>query len=155
MVASAGNDGPSCSSVDSPLAIYDDVFSVGAIDEQGELVFFSSLGPVTVDGSGRTKPDIVAPGYDIQSAFPNGTYEYLPGTSMAGPHVTGVVALMWSANPALIGDIDRTEQILAGSAQPYTGPLPSCGDMAAIPNNAVGFGVVDAYASVRSALEQR
>ena len=37
---------------------------------------------------------------------------------MAGPHIVGVVALMWSANPKLIGDIDRTEQILRETAQP-------------------------------------
>jgi subtilisin family serine protease len=155
VVASAGNDGPSCNSVDSPLAIYDEVYSVGAVDEQGELTFFSSRGPVTVDGSGRTKPDIVAPGNNILSAFPNGTYEYLPGTSMAGPHVAGVIALMWSANPALIGDIDRTEQILSATARPYSGVLPNCGDTDTLPNNGVGSGIVDAYASVKSALELR
>ena len=139
VVVSAGNDGPLCSSVNSPLAIYDEVFSVGAVDRQGDLTFFSSRGPVTADGSGRVKPDIVAPGDDILSAFPNGTYEHLPGTSMAGPHVAGAVALMWSANPALIGDIDRTEQILADSAQPYSGLLPDCGDSGKLPNNGVGL----------------
>ena len=43
---------------------------------------------------------------------------------MAGPHLVGVVALMWSANPQLIGDIDRTEQILIQTATPYTGAEP-------------------------------
>jgi subtilisin family serine protease len=42
---------------------------------------------------------------------------------MAGPHVAGVVALMWSANPALIGDIERTEAILRRSAQPFSGKM--------------------------------
>jgi subtilisin family serine protease len=153
IIVSAGNDGPLCNSVDNPLAIYDEVFSVGAVDRQGDLTFFSSRGPVNVDGSGRVKPDIVAPGNDILSAFPNGTYEYLPGTSMAGPHVAGVVALMWSANPALVGDIDRTEQILAESARPYGGLLPNCGDADSLPNNGVGYGILDAYSSVKSALE--
>lgn len=155
MVVSAGNDGPSCGTLDSPPAIYDEVYSVGAVNELGELTFFSSRGPVTSDGSGRTKPDIVAPGDNILSAFPNGTYEYLPGTSMAGPHLTGVVALMWSANPDLIGDIDRTEQILAATARPYGGALSRCGDTETVPNNEVGFGIVDAYSSVKSALELR
>jgi hypothetical protein len=155
VVVSAGNDGPSCGSLADPPAIYDEVFSVGAVDEHGELTFFSSRGPVTSDGSGRIKPDIVAPGDNILSAFPNGTYEYLPGTSMAGPHVTGVVALMWSANPALIGDIDRTEQLLAATAQPYNGSLSDCGEADSLPNNGVGFGIVDAYSAVKSALELR
>jgi subtilisin family serine protease len=78
---------------------------------------------VTIDGSGRTKPDIVAPGVQVWSAFPNSTYSKLDGTSMAGPHITGVVALMWSANPDIIGDIDRTEQILIETATPFSGTL--------------------------------
>ena len=46
----------------APLPLYDSVFSVGAIDQGGDLAVFSSRGPVTADGSGRVKPDIVAPG---------------------------------------------------------------------------------------------
>ena len=91
---------------------------MGAVNRDGVLSEFSSLGPVTVDGSGRAKPDIVAPGERVLSAMPGGTYEYQDGTSMAGPHVAGVVALLWSAKPELIGDIERTERILAETAQP-------------------------------------
>jgi subtilisin family serine protease len=146
------------------------VFAVGAIDGRGALAYFSSTGPVTVDGSGRIKPDIVAPGMDILSSYPGNTYHRADGTSMAGPHVAGVVALMWSANPALIGDIDRTERILTESARMYDGkadytifdalgaPLGLCtcsgaGETGKVPNNAVGYGVVDAYAAVKMALE--
>lgn len=154
VVVSAGNEGTAgCGTVSHPLAIYDEVFSVGAISESGSLADFSSLGPVTVDESGRTKPDIVAPGVDVFSAFPNSTYEYLGGTSMAGPQVAGVIALIWSANPALIGQIDQTEEILIETAQPFTGSLPSCVDQNQTPNNGVGYGVVDAYAAVEMALE--
>lgn len=154
-VVSAGNEGTAgCETVSHPLAIYDEVFSVGAISEEGSLASFSSLGPVTVDGSGRIKPDIVAPGVGILSAFPNSTYQYLEGTSMAGPHVAGVIALIWSANPALIGQIDRTEEILIETAQPFTGSLPPCVDAAQTPNNGVGYGIVDAYAAVDMALDQ-
>jgi subtilisin family serine protease len=152
VVASAGNDGPACETIQHPIALYDEVFSVGAIDQSGNLASFSSLGPVTADGSGRLKPDIVAPGVDVLSSFPNGTYEYLPGTSMAGPHVAGVVALVWSANPALVGDIERTEEILRSTARPYTGTLPSCiTDGPQQPNNGAGYGIVDAYAAVQLA----
>jgi subtilisin family serine protease len=153
VVASAGNEGPACSSVSSPIALYDEVFSVGAIDRRGDLADFSSRGPVTADGSGRIKPDIVAPGVDVLSAFPGGTYSRADGTSMAGPHVAGVVALIWSANPTLRGDIVQTERILIETVQPYRGPLPDCGQTTGTPNNGVGYGIVDAYAAVQRALE--
>jgi subtilisin family serine protease len=145
VVASAGNEGSTCGSVRDPIALYDESFSVGAVDRWGSIASFSSRGPVTADGSNRTKPDIMAPGSDVLSAYPG------------GPHVVGVVALMWSANPALIGDIERTEQIIIETAQPYDyaqhGP-PACGENKTYPNNAVGYGLVDAYAAVERALEE-
>lgn len=152
VVASAGNEGMACSSVSSPLAIYAEAFSVGALDELGNIADFSSRGPVIVDGSGRTKPDLVAPGVDVLSTTPDGTYALASGTSMAGPHVAGVVALVWSANPALIGDIAATEALLRATAQPYRGAdgLSCAGD--APGSNVYGFGVVDAYAAVEAAL---
>lgn len=176
VVASAGNDGPACSTVTDPIAIYDEVFSVGAVDEQNDLASFSSAGPVTVDGSGRTKPDILAPGVQVWSAMPESSYAELSGTSMAGPHVAGVVALIWSANPRLIGDIDRTEQILIETATPFTvastlvgamdgdelaenglpettGTCLAATDTSQQPNNVAGYGLVNAYAAVKRARE--
>ncbi len=157
VVVSAGNSGYSgCGSVEDPPAIYSQVYSVGAVGQDGSVTAFSSLGPVTVDGSNRIKPDILAPGQDILSAYPGGTYEIASGTSMAGPHVAGVVALMWSANPALIGDVERTTQILNQSAQPYSGYFPGCGaDLAMVPNNVAGYGVLDALSAVSLAMEGR
>jgi subtilisin family serine protease len=154
VVASAGNEGPRCGSVSSPIAIYDAAFSVGAIDQAGDIADFSSRGPVTVDSSGRIKPDIVAPGVDVRSALPGSTYGENSGTSMAGPHLAGVVALLWSAQPTLIGDIDKTEQILIETAQPYEG-VPSGCDGSELPGNGSGYGVVDAYAAVRAALGEQ
>lgn len=152
VVVSTGNDGPNCSTVSAPLSLYDSVFSVGAVDRNGDVTEFSSRGPVTADGSNRIKPDIVAPGRDILSALPGGTYGALEGTSMAGPHVAGVVALLWSADPSLIGDIDRTEQILMETAQPYTGDTSiGCFD-GDVPNAAYGYGIVDVYAAVKEVL---
>jgi subtilisin family serine protease len=152
VVVSTGNDGPSCETVASPLSLYDSVFSVGAIDWNGDMASFSSRGPVTVDGSGRIKPDIVAPGVDILSSMPLGTYTSNSGTSMAGPHVVGVVALIWSAQPNLIGDIDATEQLIIDTAQPYTGNTAEGCFTGEIPNNAYGFGVVNVYEAVKKAL---
>jgi subtilisin family serine protease len=152
VVVSAGNDGPQCETIASPLSLYDSVFSVGAIDQFGNIADFSSRGPVIADGSGRTKPDIVAPGVSILSSYPGGTYSEASGTSMAGPHVVGVVALIWSAQPNLIGDIDTTEQLIIDTAQPYTGDQ-SLGCFSGYkPNNAYGYGVVDVYAAVKKAL---
>ena len=151
VVVSTGNDGPSCSTVDAPLSLYDSVFSVGAIDQLGNIADFSSRGPVTADGSGRIKPDIVAPGVDVLSALPDGSYGSNSGTSMAGPHVAGAVALLWSADPTLIGDIDRTEQLLIDSAHPYTGNRNGCFEGES-PNAAFGYGVLDVYEAVKVAL---
>jgi subtilisin family serine protease len=151
VVVSTGNDGPSCNTVNAPPAIYDSVFSVGAVDRSGDIAFFSSRGPVTVDDSERMKPDIVAPGVNILSALPGGTYGALEGTSMAGPHVTGAVALLWSAVPSLIGDVGRTEQILTETAGPYVGEQLGC-FTEGTPNAAYGYGIVDVYAAVKEAL---
>ena len=70
VVVSAGNDGSACSSVLDPAAIYDVVLSVGATDGASTtdaIASFSSRGPVTVDGSGRMKPDVSAPGVSVRS----------------------------------------------------------------------------------------
>jgi subtilisin family serine protease len=144
-VAAAGNSGPACGSVEDPPAPYTDVLTVGAVDSRGAIADFSSRGP-TPDGS--AKPDVVAPGENVLSALPGGGYGRLSGTSMAAPHVAGVVALMWSAEPALVGDLARTRQILLDTAVPV---LPTtvvgCGGIA----NVAGAGRVDAYAAVHAA----
>jgi subtilisin family serine protease len=152
VVVSAGNDGPNCSTVNAPLSLYDSVFSVGAIDQSGDLAFFSSRGPVTADGSGRIKPDIAAPGVDVLSSVPGGGYATESGTSMAGPHVVGAVALLWSADRTLIGDIEPTEQLLIQSADPYTGDTSIGCFQGDLPNAAYGYGILDVYKAVKEAL---
>ncbi|NMB53411.1 MAG: S8 family serine peptidase [Leptolinea sp.] len=156
VVVSTGNSGyGGCSTVKDPPAIYEDVYSVGAIDKSGNMAGFSSIGPVNVDGSGRIKPDITAPGVDIASSYPDSTYEIASGTSMAGPHVAGVVALMWSANPTLIGEIDLTRAILNMNADAYTGVAPACVNKENVPNNVSGYGIVNAYKAVQEAINLR
>jgi len=145
-VVAAGNSGSSCSSVDIPPAIYDAVYSVGSINLFGEISSFSARGPVMVDGSGRLKPDISAPGEDVRSSAAGGGYESASGTSLASPHVAGAVALLWSASPSLIGRIDATEAIFNITAEGWTSD--QCGDPAdAVPNNVYGWGVLDALAA--------
>jgi len=153
VVAANGNDGYyGCESTISPLAIYDEVLSVGALNKEGELAPFSSLGPASVKGEIHIKPDLIAPGVDIFSAMPNNTYSLMSGTSAAAPHVTGIVALMWSANPDLIGNISLTEELLFSTAKKYDGNLPTCLKDNSNPNNAVGFGIVNAFNAVEAAI---
>ena len=89
VVASAGNSGSSCATVQDPPAIYAAAFTVGATDANDTIAGFSSRGPVTVDGSGRLKPDIAAPGSSVRSAIRGGGYGTMSGTSIASPHVAG------------------------------------------------------------------
>ena len=123
VVVSAGNDGPQCATVNTPPAIYAQVLSVGAINAVGDLANFSSTGSVLLDGSGRVKPDVLAPGVDVLSAWPGDAYNTISGTSMAGPHLAGTVALMWAANPALRGNVARTREIIEQTARPFAGNL--------------------------------
>jgi uncharacterized repeat protein (TIGR01451 family) len=149
-IHSAGNEGPSCGSVSTPGAIYDASFTVGATSDSDGIASFSSRGPVFVDGSGRPKPDVTAPGVRIRSSTRGGGYSTLQGTSMAGPHVAGLVALLISANPALAGQVDLLEEIIRDSSVPI-GSTGSCGDTAGqVPNNTFGWGRIDAWAAINA-----
>ncbi len=149
VVVSAGNSGSACATLYSPPGLYDAATSVGATDINDNIAPFSSRGPVTVDGSNRIKPDITAPGVRVRSAWLNGEYGVASGTSMAAPHVAGSVALLWSARPDLLADIDRTENLLFSSALPLTS-VESCGSTpgTTIPNNTYGWGRLDIKAAV-------
>src|ERR1041385_4404389 len=154
--ASAGNDGSACSTVSDPPAYYEASFSTGAIDISNTLAGFSSRGPVTRDGSNRLKPNISAPGVNVRSSYytSDTTYANLSGTSMAGPHVVGTVALLWSARPQLVRDIATTKMVLENTANPnvIVNPVQTCGGIPSttIPNNSFGYGRVDALAAVNS-----
>jgi serine protease AprX len=148
--ASAGNSGPNCSTVSDPPAIYSSAFSTGAVDSSNTLAGFSSRGPVTADGSNRMKPEIVAPGVNVRSSVRSSdtAYSSFSGTSMAGPHVVGVVALLWSARPDLVRNIAATKQLLTNTANPAVGGGGTgCGGSTLVPNNNFGSGLVDALAA--------
>ncbi|NOZ79616.1 MAG: S8 family serine peptidase [Acidobacteria bacterium] len=145
-VVSAGNDGPSCGTVGDPPALYDAAYSVGATTASDTLASFSSRGPASNNQGNPNlmKPDIVAPGSNVRSALPGGGYGTMSGTSMAGPHVAGAVALIWSAKPDLKNDLAATENLLDNSASRLTSVVESCGgDYANGPNNSWGYGLVD------------
>ena len=154
IVVAAGNSGSSCATVVDPPAIYADAFTIGATDNSDVIAPFSSRGPVTVDGSNRLKPDVVAPGVGVRSAVPGGAYGSKSGTSMATPNAVGVAALVMSANPALRGQPEQVEAILRETAVPLTSAT-SCGGMpgSQVPNPIYGHGRLDALAAVQRALQ--
>jgi subtilisin family serine protease len=150
--ASAGNSGPGCSTVSDPPAIYSAAFSTGAIDISNTLAGFSSRGPSTYYTPALLKPNISAPGVNVSSSLRTSDSSFGPmsGTSMAGPHVVGVVALLWSARPTLVRNIAATKALLQNSAnQAVTVTAQPCGGIPStqIPNNSFGYGRVDALAA--------
>ena len=153
VVVSAGNDGSSCSTIhDGPAFHTDLVLSVGANDHRNDTIAsFSSRGPSTFDN--KVGPDVTAPGVNVRSAVRSGGYaEYgWSGTSMAGPHVAGLVALLWSAKPELVGNIDATEEAIKRTATPKTS-TQTCGGVAgtARPNNTFGHGIANAYDVIKN-----
>jgi serine protease AprX len=145
----AGNEGPGADTL-NPYSASPCVISVAAGDKSGLLADFSSRG---VPGDVLHRPDITAPGVDIVAAraatgavtppyegdLQYGTrYSSISGTSMATPHMSGVVALMLEVNPGL--NLDSVLKTLTGTATP-------------MPNAAweVGAGYVNAFSAVQEA----
>jgi subtilisin family serine protease len=147
-VFAAGNTGPGAGTVGSPAG-YPEALAVGAHGESGGLASFSSQGPVVwrdLDGTGPaagtvlTKPDVAAPGVNITSSVDSG-YLSFSGTSMASPHVAGLVALLAQADPEVRGaraaDVVRAAAVDAGASGP---------------DSRYGAGRVDAVRAVQSVL---
>lgn len=155
-VHSAGNDGPGCGTATTPAAHFEESFSVGSVNGMDLASPFSSRGPALVDGEQVRKPNVAAPGHYIRSASQMESYSVLSGTSMAAPHVAGVIALLISAEPALAGQVDQIEQILTATAAPLTTSQGCGGDTPdAVPNNVYGHGRVDALAAVSNVLPKK
>jgi subtilisin family serine protease len=144
---SAGNEGSSGLRRPGDRA-YDDYRSmaVAAVDPYNgnAIASFSSRGPTncTISGASAIKPEIAAPGVSTRSCVPSGGYSVYNGTSMASPHVNGVLALMMDANPDLTGQ--QAKQIIYDTAIDLGSPGK---------DNDYGYGMVDAVACVEAALE--
>jgi subtilisin family serine protease len=150
---SAGNSGPTQSTIIVPAdraSTPTRNFSIGAVNATDShwpysVAMFSSRGPsiCTPDGQMAIKPEVVAPGVNVYSSVPGGGYAGgWSGTSMAGPHVAGVVALIRQANPDI--DPDTVKEILMETAR-----RP---ESLGAEDNANGWGFVDAYAAVSRAM---
>ena len=138
VVFSAGNDGPGAGTTDSPASL-PEAFAVGATDLDDHVASFSGRGP---SPWGEVRPHVVAPGVNVRSSLPGGAYGTQDGTSMAAPHVAGVVALLRSVSPTL--GIDRATFIITSTAVPLG---------ASVPNNDSGWGRVDAFAAVATLVQ--
>src|SRR5207244_4222998 len=148
MGAGAGNDGPYCSTVMYPPAIYEASYTVGALNTGTDTIAgFSSRGPVTIDGSNRIKPDITAPGTGTRSSYntSDNAYAVLSGTSMATPHIAGAMALLWCSEPQLRHSISSSRTAMDDGAHFLA--YKDCGTPGP-PNNTSGWGRVDILAAV-------
>jgi len=111
-VAAAGNDG---NDSDNPAAAFfpaafdlENIISVAAVDNDEALAGISNFGATSVD--------LGAPGINVYSTSLGTSYVFLDGTSMAAPHVAGVVALVWSREPTLTWQ--EVRQRVLDSARP-------------------------------------
>ncbi|MCB0663220.1 MAG: S8 family serine peptidase, partial [Saprospiraceae bacterium] len=151
IIFSAGNSGPGDSTLTPPHNInYDlvNLFSVGALNGNSPalpIASFSSRGPSRCGGTGslEIKPEVSAPGQNVRSAYPDGEYNYLSGTSMASPHVAGAILLLRQAFPDVLGrDI---KMALYMSARDLGEP----GE-----DNTYGMGIIDLLAAFNWLVDQ-
>lgn len=126
-------------SVASP-ANYPESFATGATDINDDLAGFSLRGPSPYD---EIKPDISAPGVNIRSSIPGNGYGGNSGTSMSGPAVSAVAALLRQADASIT--VDEMEEILLTTATPKTDA-----EYPETPNHGYGYGLVNAYDAISS-----
>ncbi|MDO8683681.1 MAG: S8 family peptidase [Armatimonadota bacterium] len=128
-VVAAGNNGGGYGSgtgaVDYPGA-YPEVIAVSAIDSSNRFAVFSSAGPAV---------DLAAPGVNVLSTYIKSGYATMSGTSMATPHVTGVVALRLASHPG--ESPDQVKAVLQSTAVDL-----------GLSTDQQGAGLVNAYAAV-------
>ncbi len=144
---SAGNAGSSCNTLGSP-GDYQESFGTAAHDITRTIAYFSSRGPSAFSGP-RVKPNLSAPGVNVRSAWNDGSYNAISGTSMASPHTAGAVALLWSAVPSLIGQISSTFDALELYTD-KTAPAGNCGGPGGgtLPNYTYGNGYLNILTAV-------
>jgi len=131
---SMGNGGPSAGTISAPADAFG-ILAIGAVYSSGTITSFSSRGP-TFDG--RIKPEVCAMGSSTYAASSNGDADYnggFNGTSAACPLAAGAVCLLIQAHPTWPPSLIR-QAIMATASN------------AATPNNAYGWGIVNADAAL-------
>ncbi len=141
-VFASGNPSAGLGSIGSPASI-PEAITVGATDIDDQVTSFSGRGPSFYEGV--RKPELTAPGRSVKSSVPGG-YSTESGTSMAAPHVSGLIALMVSADlrdGQRDLDVDELLAFMQYSALDLGPPGP---------DDEYGYGRIDAYRAVRWAL---
>jgi uncharacterized repeat protein (TIGR01451 family) len=162
--AFSGGNTAACAAVGSP-GDNPEAFGTAAHDNTGQnlyaggpSVFFPN--PGCDPDAHEVDPHVNAPTYGRTAGAAVGTYYNIGGTSGASPHTAGTVALMWSANPGLIGNIGDTFTILEQTADRTSTQIwregscgkPACAGSDPYPNYEYGWGYLDALAAVDEAL---
>lgn len=152
-VFSIGNNGPGSGTAGTP-GNFPTVIGVGATDASENIASFSSRGPAPSGSPWNNtsywprsdwnyyKPNISAPGVNIYSSYGSSSYTNMSGTSMAAPHVTGTIVLLFQKNPTL--DFTQVYNILLDNADT---PPPHCNS---VPNNNCGWGRLNALRAVQN-----
>ncbi len=139
-IFAAGNDGSGAATIRNPAnrALNSiDCFAVGAVQLTNPASIWSGSSRGPSDCNGAIKPNVTAPGASIRSTTPNGNYSSLSGTSMAAPHVSGLVALIRQKNPnATVAEIKTA---ILTSTQQFGLSLP---------DNTFGWGIIDCMAAL-------
>jgi|GEM_PF-2082458 len=152
-VGAIGNSGEGV--VSSPGAVYE-TLAIGASDSGDDIAGFSSGGVVEDEReetpSEYIKPDFVAPGVGVKSALPDdnpeGDYGYWDGTSMAAPHVAGVVALMLEVMEEKEDPYEKIYKTLKETAEYYENGVTLNNEEDK--NTRYGYGVINAHEAIRS-----
>ncbi len=138
LVCSAGNSGMGSWKKLTPPGDAENVLTVGAIDKEGLLAPFSSVGN-TADN--RVKPDVMAVGLGADVIRTDGNQGKANGTSFSSPIICGMVACLWQARPEL-------------TAKEVIELVRRAGDRAGFPDNIYGYGIPDMWKAYGLSLER-
>jgi subtilisin family serine protease len=155
LVLGAGNEG---TNIDADPKFPNDTYSRKPVLGQKRAPNLISVGALSPDGGefaiaefsnyGKKEVDVFAPGVYIYSTTPDSTYEYLSGTSMAAPVVSGIAALIRSRYPDL--SARQVKQVIVQSAKKIPGEVtqPGTFDKVSPAELSVSGGMVDVVSAM-------